>query len=309
MSSSETSFYRLGHLSVVDIGGQDAAKIINNLTTNEVVGLDCGQGRETFVTDVRGKTVGHVCLYRQSECFRLIGAPGQSEKILPHVDRYTIREDATPVSRDADFSTVVIAEAAASQAGIEPALNDEPIGGGVVRLGDVEREAYRTRWLGEQTLTLLIPVTEIDSVVESLSELHLAPAGEAEFHAARIKVGFPWYGIDLDDSNLPQELDRDREAISFTKGCYLGQETVARLDALGQVQRKLVRWSIQGSIPESGAILSAGDKAVGRLTSVLALSENEAIALGFARRSHFEAGATASGSDSDSGADFTATVL
>jgi folate-binding protein YgfZ len=242
----------------------------------------------------------------------LIGPAGQSEKIAAHIDRYTILEDATPVCRDGEFCAVLLAKSAAALAGIE-ADPDEPIGMSVVSLGGIPTEAYRTRWLGEQSVALLVPAVETESVVQALREFRLVPASDAEFHEARIKAGFPWYGIDLDESNLPQELDRDGVAISFTKGCYLGQETVARLDALGQVQRKLVRWSIQGAIPDPGAILNEGDKAVGRLTSIAALSEDNAIALGFARRSHFDANATASGSNSetasDSGADFTATVL
>jgi folate-binding protein YgfZ len=55
----------------------------------------------------------------------------------------------------------------------------------------------------------------------------------------RIKNFWPWYGVDIDERNLPQEIGIDARAISFNKGCYLGQETVARLDALGQVQKKL----------------------------------------------------------------------
>ena len=132
---------------------------------------------------------------------------------------------------------------------------------------------------------------------------------EASFHCVRTLAGFPWYGVDLDETNLPQEADRDALAISFTKGCYLGQETVARLDALGQVQRKLVRWSITGGVPAAGATLVAGEKTVGRLTSVAADDRGGAIAIGFARRSHFEAGATAVGINPLTSAEFTGTVI
>jgi folate-binding protein YgfZ len=308
MSEIGSRFYRLNQVSVIDICGSDALAIINNLTTNEVEDLDIGQGRETFITDVRGKTVGHACLYRQADFIRLIGPAGQTDRIAQHVDRYTIREDASPASRDGDFAAIVLAKQAASIAGID-SEQDEPIGLTTIQLGNHQVSAYRTRWLGEQTVVLLTPIAETDSAVDSLCDLGLLAGNESEFHASRINAAFPWYGIDLNESNLPQELDRDAKAISFTKGCYLGQETVARLDAMGQVQRKLVRWSIQGSIPRSGAIVSDGEKAVGRLTSISAISDGEAIALGFARRTHFEAGARANGKDTDSGVDFTATVV
>ena len=65
------------------------------------------------------------------------------------------------------------------------------------------------------------------------------PCGIDVFETARIEAGTPLYGRDITAENLPQEIDRDRLAISFTKGCYLGQETVARIDALGHVNRLL----------------------------------------------------------------------
>ena len=115
-------------------------------------------------------------------------------------------------------------------------------------------------------------------------------------------------GVDLDESNLPQEADRDALAISFTKGCYLGQETVARLDALGQVQKKLVGWSITGAVPAAGDTVQCDEKTVGRLTSVADHGDGTASALGMARRSHFDVGARAAGTVASTGQPFTAIV-
>ena len=86
---------------------------------------------------------------------------------------------------------------------------------------------------------------------------------------ARIEAGFPSYGRDITIDNLPQEVARDRQAISFTKGCYLGQETVARIDALGHVNRQLVRlkFSDNDHVPPPGTELSYDEKVVGKVTS------------------------------------------
>ena len=83
---------------------------------------------------------------------------------------------------------------------------------------------------------------------------HAAPKS---FDAARIESGTPLFGRDITDENLPQEIDRDRLAISFTKGCYLGQETVARIDALGHVNRLLraVKFPPQSPTPPVGTEL------------------------------------------------------
>jgi folate-binding protein YgfZ len=115
------------------------------------------------------------------------------------------------------------------------------------------------------------------------------------WEAHRIDNFWPWYGIDLDERNFPQELDRDATAISFRKGCYLGQETVARLDALGQVQKKLVKLAIQGDgeidIHNAEAVkLRSGDAEVGQLRSLAKAGTGASVGLGFVKRSHFEAG-------------------
>ena len=99
---------------MVDVTGADAATIVHNLTTNEVKSLAIGEGRESFITDVRGKTLGHCHLFREDGCLRMIGAAGQSERIAAHVERYTIREDATPVVRDQEFAAIVIPPHAAA---------------------------------------------------------------------------------------------------------------------------------------------------------------------------------------------------
>ena len=301
------SIYRLNHLSVVDVSGADSNTIVHNLTTNEVHALGVGEGRETFITDVRGKTLGHVCLFKQDHGLRLIGPPGQSEAICAHVDRYTIREDATAEIRDSDYVGFVITPELAGQCGFGCA--DETM----LKSLSLENDAASVTlqgvaWLGENSVLMCVKADQAERLFELLAAFLPASGGvpiaelknlqigdEAAFHEARVVAGFPWYGIDLDDSNLPQEADRDAETISFTKGCYLGQETVARLDAMGKVQKKLVRWKISGGVPTPNTSLSAEDKKVARLTSIASTDQHGVLAIGFARRSHFEAGASAVG--------------
>ncbi len=92
--------------------------------------------------------------------------------------------------------------------------------------------------------------------------------GEAAFQALRIEAGTPLFGVDFNADNLPQEVGRDELAISFTKGCYLGQETVARIDALGHVNQSLVGVRFAGQIvPPAGLELTSGEDSAGRVTS------------------------------------------
>lgn len=354
--------YHLPSLSIVDVRGADADAILHNVTTNAVKTLARNQGCETFITDVRGKTLGHGYLYRidseaadsdpnQTCRFRYVGAAGQSQRIVEHMDKYTIREDAVPEKLDETYQGFVIpaesvqalesagqfsiggthsssgdtgSDANAGSPSHAVRCWDQTIAGVDASDGDVSEvgvSVYQTEYLGPAALLVLVNAAKADSLLKLLGGHGLTIADEAAFHQARVVAGFPWYGIDLDEKNLPQEADRDSRAVSFTKGCYLGQETVARLDALGQVQRKLVMWSIQGGTPCPGSTLDHNGKTVGRLTSIAnsgntvsgdVISSGDPagwIALGYARRSHFEPGAVAEGVDSDAGKSYTASVI
>lgn len=273
--------FRLSAATVLDIVGHDSPAILHNLTTNEVKSLEVGCGCETFITDVRGKMLAHVYAFRTSQGYRLIGAPGQADTIAAHADRYTIREDAQPVDQSAESSVFVISPDAPAS------LRDE------TDWGEANARGYGVEWLGDQTIVLVTDTPgAVEQVISSVGEL---TGDDLQFHHARTLAGFPWFAVDLSEKNLPQEAGRLEQSISFTKGCYLGQETVARLDALGQVQKQLVRWQTTGAIPESGSEVSAGEKVVGRLTSVAKTGDDTAIAIGVARRTHFEPGSTAEG--------------
>jgi folate-binding protein YgfZ len=115
----------------------------------------------------------------------------------------------------------------------------------------------------------------------------LRTCGTAAVEAARIAAGAPLWGREITDTNLPQELNRDAKLISFTKGCYLGQETVARIDALGHVNRLLVGLRAAGKdVPAIWAELQSEDgKAIGAVTSATFSHRlGGAIALGYVRR-------------------------
>src|SRR4029077_577828 len=111
------------------------------------------------------------------------------------------------------------------------------------------------------------------------------PAGLQAYHTLRIEAGTPVYGLDIDDSNLPQEVGRTERTVSFTKGCYIGQETVARIRTYGHVNRSLVGLRIAGgeAVPR-GVQVTRESKEVGTVTSCIVSPRFGAIALGYVRR-------------------------
>lgn len=297
----QNHFYRLGHVSVLDLVGADAEAIAHTLTTNEVKSLQVGQGRETFVTDVKGKALGHGSFFRTEDGLRFIGAAGQSERLAAHADRYIIREDCQLMIRDAEFVAVALPDS--DCIGLAELCHQAHADSITTTIGSSPASVHGVRWTGNQSCVALLAADAAESAIQSLSVSGKTELDSEAFHRDRVSFGYPWYGADLDEKNLPQEADRDDSAISFTKGCYLGQETIARLDALGQVQRKLVRWQIDGDLPAAGATLDADGKTVGRLTSIVMFDDGRCEAIGFARRSHFVPGAAAEGEG------FTGTVL
>lgn len=290
-------------ISVVEICGNDASTILHNLTTQAVKGLEAGDTVETFVTNVKGKIVGHVMVQQDEKVIRLLGAHGQSDEIASHIDRYIIREDAEVSIVDDRYSGIVVGSDIAERLIqlYSEATSDSSVGETVQNrsrtvnlvIDDQQIRAIPVPWLKDQPILLLVPRKRLTQLCESIAkESSVTMAMEQHFHQERTLHGFPWFGIDLNENNLPQEADRDAETISFTKGCYLGQETIARLDAMGQVQKKLVRWEISNGTPQSGTTVESDGKTVGRLTSV-AVTPKGVFAIGPARRSHFEPGSVA----------------
>ena len=109
----------------------------------------------------------------------------------------------------------------------------------------------------------------------------------------RIEAGTPIFGQDITPDNLPQEVGRDAKAISFVKGCYLGQETVARIDALGHVNKILRGWTMDGKeLPVPLAKIEAEGKSVGVVTSsAFSKKRGCVVGLGYIRTAHAREGA------------------
>jgi folate-binding protein YgfZ len=128
--------------------------------------------------------------------------------------------------------------------------------------------------------------TDLGAMAQALAAHAVRNCSREPLEALRIENGFPDFGRDIGDKNLPQEVDRNDRAISFKKGCYLGQETVARIDALGHVNRLLRRVRFFGDrVPEAGTELAVGAKVVGAVTSAtFSPAYNAPLALAYVRR-------------------------
>jgi folate-binding protein YgfZ len=154
---------------------------------------------------------------------------------------------------------------------------------------DTRLAIRRVDLLGKPGYLLATNRTNLARLWKSLILEGVSPGGAAAFHACRIESGFPLYGLDLSDKNLAQEAARTERAISLTKGCYLGQEPIARLDALGHVNRELRALRLASEpAPEPGDVVASDEgREIGVVTSSATHpGEKRPIALGFLRSSH-----------------------
>lgn len=268
----------------IELTGADRAKFLHGFCTNDINRLQPGQGCEGFLTNIKGRVVGHVFVFATANSLWLDTVAGQGGAIISHLDRYLIREDVQFVSHS-DRGEVFVTGPHAAQL----LMLDE----GLTPYDHVARESFgqpfdirRVDLFGAPGFLISLPRTALETMRSSLLAVGCVAGSSELFESLRIAVGFPQYGIDITDENLAQEVARTAQCISFTKGCYLGQEPIARLDAMGHTNRELRRIRFMpGSQPTSGLKLLAAetDEEAGLLTSVAPLSTvtGETLALGY----------------------------
>ena len=234
--------------SSISVTGSDRQTFLNNFCTNDIKRLAPGTSCETFFTNVKGKIVGHGIVDCRESAFAFVGPPGQAQRLIEHLDRYVIREDVKLYDATSERAYLLVA--------------------GEVNLQDT-RGSISWNILGRDDSRLIeLEPSQVSSLVSQLLDAGLVKPGAEAFTAARVEAATPLFGIDFNQENLPQEIGRDRDAISFTKGCYLGQETVARIDALGHVNHQIRCVRFPGfEVPPRDTELLFNDRNVGVVTS------------------------------------------
>jgi folate-binding protein YgfZ len=282
------------------VTGPDRAKFLHNLTTNDVKRLAVGQGQEAFVTSPQGKTLGFITLLALDDRLLVRTDPGGLALILPHFQKYGIFDEVgldESSTRTFEFHLAgPQAEEILRRAGGEPPGPDD-LSHRALRFAEGAVLAIREAPTGRPGLTLIGDRGDADRMGERLVAAG-GPAGlvegdRATFEVLRVEAGTPIFGQDVTADNLPQEVGRDARAISFVKGCYLGQETVARVDALGHVNKLLLGLKFgDAPIPPPGAAVERDGKKVGAVqSSVLSPGWGVPLALAYLRVPQIQPGA------------------
>lgn len=305
-ATNNSSMFPLQSSSMLELTGEDRAKFLHNFCTADVKQLPAGQGCEAFITNVKGRVLAHIFVYNLGDRLQLISLSPNAQALYDHLDRYLITEDVEITNLTASYSTLLVT-------GIDAALqlNDSRIFSEAIPDDSQGLQVYSSKTneqspniygfdiLGLPSFLVISKQSQAINSWQQLCDAGIFPAGERAFDLLRIQTLLPLHGVDIDESTLAQEVNRTPQAISFTKGCYLGQEPIARIDALGHVNRLLCKLVIEGPvsgpvIPQIGAKITTtdGENELGTITSAEPSPPQQAVvALGFVKTSHAKADA------------------
>ncbi len=268
-AASEIAFARLR------ITGKDRAKFLHNFCTNNIKTLAAGIAVEAFFTDVKARILAHGYVLAFESSHEIWMLPGDSAALARHLSRYVITEDVTVIDLTPNNHMVVLRESSEllelSSFETLPAIAE---GSSCGELNDSMTASttltfLRFSWATERLIA-------VAGSFEQISNLRLKIPADVEvtsekLEVLRIRERFPVIGRDMTNENMAPEAERNSIAISYTKGCYLGQEPIARLDAMGHVNRALrvIEFSGARSPQEivGCSILTADNTLAGTLTS------------------------------------------
>lgn len=276
--------------------GGDAVRFVDNFVTAPLGSLAAGRGTEAFVPDARGHVIALVTILRTDAGLEIVAEESLGSRLRDHLEHFHIREAVTLVDATADTAALIVAgpqahDALASLITSPDAIPTDGFAHNIMRIADQAVRVIRVAGQGADGYWVRGSREAIERVATALVEAGVSQVSGADLDAARIEACYP-SAIDIADKALPQELGRDAIAISFTKGCYLGQETVARLDALGHVNRRLALIAIEADrAPECPAAIRSGDDVVGTLTSSgIATQSGKPVGLGIIHTKALAAG-------------------
>jgi hypothetical protein len=285
-----TALFDLNDRTQIELTGADRASLLHNFCTNDVKKLETGSGCEAFVTNIKGRILAHVFVFATEHALWIDTVPGAEESLLAHLDRYLITEDVELHARTNECGDLLLSGVQAG--GVLNSLGCDVSNLGtcdhaVNQISGIEVAARRVDLTGVPGYMLSTSREQLAQLWSHVAEAGATPAGSAAFHALRIEAGMPFYGLDLSEENLAQEAARNAPAISFTKGCYLGQEPIARIDALGHVNRELRGLKLTaGPVPKPGSTVLTADESqeIGHVTSsAMSYADDRPVALALLR--------------------------
>ncbi len=292
--------FELTHRGLVSVEGSDRTRWLNGMVSNDVAALEPGpdgSGCYALLLTRQGRIVADLQILLRGECLWLEVEAEAVGPLIERLQKFIVADAVELMDRSAAFTRLALEGPAAAAilqeaqkepdpkalvAGLAPDACAELV------IADRQVVVAACGWSGEKAFQLFVPADSREPVIGALlaagAEAGLVRAGLEVLEILRIEAGRPRLGLDLDESVLPAEARLER-AISTEKGCYTGQEIVARLASQGQVGHLLVGLEAEGAAPlEVEAGILAGDRRIGEVTSACISPIAGSIGLAYVRR-------------------------
>lgn len=264
------------HRALLQFTGPDRMSFLQGMLSNDLSGLKPFEGVYATILTQQGKVIADVRVLCAMNSFYLDFWEPLKDKILAHLNRYLIADEVEIADRSSEYGFLSIEgpKAEILLRRVIPENSSLPLRPRHHAMVDVDGAAVcivKDSHTGETGYDLIIPVAALADIAAKLSEagkqIGAAWVGEEAHNVLRVEAGIPRYGADFTEDNLLLEVGLD-DAVSFTKGCYLGQEVVERIRSRGHVNKRLCGLLIDGATAaEAGSIIEAAGKPVGTVTS------------------------------------------
>jgi folate-binding protein YgfZ len=281
--------YDLGWRAKIVLTGSDRVRWLNGMISNNVRDLAAGHGVYAFLLNAQGHIQADLYAFQRGNSLLVDTERSQREKVLQLFDHYIIADDVE-VKDISEQLTALGLTGPGSRKVLERAGLVVPELGYLqfvdARWNDVSVTLLHSGEEAKDSWQIWIAPEQVRGLWDALAEAGARPSGTAALSLFRISRGIPQFGQDIRERDLPQETGQMR-ALSFTKGCYLGQEIVERIRSRGAVRRQLGAFAVEGPLPEPGTKIQSDEKEVGEITSSAVLplpSRDRAVALGYLRR-------------------------
>ncbi|MFT3776449.1 MAG: folate-binding protein YgfZ [Minicystis sp.] len=267
-------------LAAFAVTGKDRLSWLNGLVTQDVGKLAANAGAYALAVGKTGRIMAELWIVAAADRVDVIAARDRLDAIRQHFDKHLIMEDVE-IGEALDRGVLFLHGPLARDLVVEARV-----------LG---ADAAMLDWTGRGNAAVVLApegkLAEIEAALLARAGKSGARAGDEAWDAIRIAWGLPRFGVDYDEQTLPQEAALERLAVSFNKGCYLGQETVFMLEKRGHARRRLSRIAIDtaDAIAPGTEIALKDDGAVGTVTSV-ARDGDATMALGYVKFKHANAG-------------------
>ena len=291
----------LSHRGKIHVTGEDRVKWLQSLISNDILPLQPGQGLYSSFLTHKGKMLGYFRVYTLSDSLWVEDVGEVGEATFLALRKFLLYGIKAKIENCAESWGLLLVSGPKACATVNAAFGVEmsdlkPVSAVTAHIGGHSAYVLRTEETGEDDLELLLPSDTLSTAWERLMEAGEAYAiravGSRAREALRIEAGLPKAGPDLNEDIVPPEANLEGKAFSLNKGCYPGQEVVARMDTYGSVRRHLVGLVMKdATVPPKGAKLFVGDREVGWVSSATRSPQlNEVIAFAFPLRDFSKAG-------------------